>query len=226
MWYLFSKSVTIYHLPVYQTWPSELSLYGLNSRAAHPYPTPLPNGPHSHYYHGSMTCEKQQNRPLNHITPSCTHQRQTRLSYPSGVPPLPMPSPWSLPWPVKDVTPTCHATWRSRIPQKSPHGEAFDLFVVCRKFWPLIGRWWLKTHLPSLWTQKEFYVLCPGGHGTYFNADWSSRCEDVQCLWRCFQLLFWCNFQGLRHPSNQITGYFLIACFPRLRVLAKNKKMH
>ena len=45
MWYLFSKSVTIYHLPVYQTWPSELSLYGLNSRAAHPYPTPSPTVP-------------------------------------------------------------------------------------------------------------------------------------------------------------------------------------
>ena len=65
-------------------------------------------------------------------------------------------------------------------PRKVPMaGEAFEPFVVCRKFWPLIGRWWLKSFLPSLWVQKEFYLLCPGGHGTYFNADWSSRCEDV-----------------------------------------------
>ena len=94
------------------------------------------------------------------------HQRLS--SYLTLRAPLSLPSSWPLPWTFTDVTPTCHATWWYRIPQKSPHGEAFEPFAVCRKFWPLRGRCWLKSHFPSLWASKEFNILCPGGHGTYF----------------------------------------------------------
>ena len=72
-------------------------------------------GRHRHCYHGSMTCEQQQNRPLNHI--AISHPHAPRLSYLTLRAPHPVP--------------ICHLFDHCRGRSKMSHRHDIDVIDEC-----------------------------------------------------------------------------------------------